>query len=75
VTGLSDPVTITFSIVGAFVFLGLLVIARLLLRREPSPWHWHRFRVGIFLERDAYDPEEVEEEPPPLGKPFDEPRP
>lgn len=47
---LSTSETITFSVVGFFVLIALLVFVRLLMRRTPPTWHL--YRIGFFIERD-----------------------
>lgn len=47
--------TITFSVVGFFVLIAVLVFARLLVRRTPPTWR--RYRVGFFVEREPTDRE------------------
>jgi hypothetical protein len=58
--GLTDPVSITISVIGFFIVLVLFVFLRLVLRREPSPISWRRFRIGFFVERDSSDPDDPE---------------
>lgn len=53
--GLSQPTTITLSVVGLFAFLALIALLRIVLRGEPSPARWRRFRFGVFVERDPSD--------------------
>lgn len=53
IVAVSDAETIAIVVSAAVVLLGLLALARILLRKEPAPWRWHRFRVGVFLERDT----------------------
>ena len=47
---LATSETITFSVVGFFVLIALLVFVRLLMRRTPPTWHL--YRIGFFIERD-----------------------
>ena len=54
----SDATTITVSLVGLAVFLVLVVLVRLVMRRG-SPPSWRRYRLGVFVERD---PSETKEE-------------
>lgn len=49
---LTDASTITVAVVAAFVLLALVAMLRVLLRREPSPPSWARYRVGVFVERE-----------------------
>jgi hypothetical protein len=51
----SDADIITLSIGGVVVVLALLALLRVLMRKEPSPPRWLRFRVGMFVERDPRD--------------------
>lgn len=53
---LSDPIAITVSIVGLIALLALLMLVRVLLRREPTPPSWRRYRLGLFVEREPKDP-------------------
>jgi len=46
----STSETITFSVVGFFVLIALLIFVRLLMRRTPPTWHL--YRIGFFIERD-----------------------
>lgn len=59
---LSESSTITFSVAGVLIVLGLFVLLRILFRKEPSPPSWRRFRAGIFVERDPTD--ETDDTPP-----------
>lgn len=52
---LSQPTTITVTVAGALIVLGVLVLLRLILRREPTPPRWRRYRLGVFVERDPSD--------------------
>lgn len=52
---LSEATSITLSIGGVFIALGLLTLLRVIFRKEPSPPQWRRFRVGLFVERDPHD--------------------
>jgi len=56
---LSQPTTITITIVGLFAFFAILALLRVVLRKEPNPASWRRYRLGVFLERD---PIELEDE-------------
>jgi uncharacterized membrane protein (DUF373 family) len=49
---LSTAQTTIYSLCALVVVLGLLALLRVLLRREPSPPHWRRYRAGLFVERD-----------------------
>jgi hypothetical protein len=53
VIAISTSETITFSVVGFFVLIAVLVFIRLLMRRTPPTWHL--WRVGFFIERDPQD--------------------
>ena len=46
----STSETITFSVVGFFVLIALLVFARLLIRRTPPTWRL--YKIGFFIERN-----------------------
>lgn len=59
--GLSDSVTITVVVASFFALLVLAVIVRAVMRNEPKPWRWRRFRIGIFLERETDAPGERDE--------------
>jgi len=59
VIGYSDPVLITAVFVGFFLVLALIVVGRTMFRPRDPP-KAHRFRVGVFVERDR-----DEEKPPP----------
>jgi len=52
---LSDASTITFSVVGFFVFLVLVVLLRSLMRRDS--FNWRHIRIGFFIERDPKEGE------------------
>jgi hypothetical protein len=58
----SQAEAITWSVIGFFALIALLVFLRALLRREPTPPRWLRYRIGVFLERDPKDDQEDEEE-------------
>ena len=65
---LSDATTVTIAVGGLVVLLAVLAALRVLLRREPSPPSWRRYRMGVFLERDPsenrptiHDEREVQE--------------
>jgi hypothetical protein len=61
---LSEASTITISIAGLVVAIGLLALLRVIFRKEPSPPSWRRLRIGLFVERDPHD-EHADEQPPP----------
>lgn len=46
---------VTVAVAGAVVVLAAFALLRALLRREPRPPSWRRYRVGVFLERDPKD--------------------
>ena len=50
VLAISTSETVTFSVVGFFALIALLVFIRLLMRRTPPTWH--HWRIGFFVERD-----------------------
>lgn len=47
---LTDASTVTIIIVGFFVFLVLVAVARTVMRRDTPAYR--RYRLGIFVERD-----------------------
>lgn len=49
-TRLSDPVAITLIAAVWFLLLALIAVSRTVMRKVPPISH--RFRVGIFIERD-----------------------
>ena len=59
---LSDATTITFTVVGFFVFLAVLAVARSALRKERK--HYPRVRIGLFIERDSGEEKAEEKETP-----------
>jgi len=66
----SDPILFTLIVGIMIVMLGLIVIVRLLLRKEPTPARWKKFRVGVFVERETLT-DEIESENdngPPMGE-------
>ena len=56
----STATEIAISVAGVIVLLALLLLLRVLLRREPRPPGWRRYRLGVFVERDAADREPAE---------------
>jgi hypothetical protein len=46
---LANGVIIALAIVGLVAFLALLALVRVIMRRDIT---WHRFRAGVFFERD-----------------------
>jgi hypothetical protein len=59
---LTDGGIITISLAGTVITIGLLILLRILFRKEPSPPSWLRFRIGLFMERD---PRARDDDPPP----------
>lgn len=49
---LSNATTITIAVVGLFALLAIVALVRYVVRREPTPPSWKRYRLGVFLERD-----------------------
>lgn len=56
---LTQPTEITIIVTTALVVLGVLVLIRLILRKEPSPPRWRRYRLGVFIERDPKEDDET----------------
>jgi hypothetical protein len=52
IVAISDVQAIVYSLCAAVVVIGLLALLRTLLRREPTPSRWRRYRLGVFVERD-----------------------
>jgi len=52
VLAFSQATTITISVAALVALIAVLVLLRLVLRKDPSPPSWRRYRIGIFIERD-----------------------
>jgi hypothetical protein len=57
----STATEITVSLAAAAVLIVLLVVLRIMFRKEPSPASWRRLRAGVFIERD---PKDRDDQPP-----------
>lgn len=50
---LSGATTITISVVGLAALIAILALLRVVFRRDRPEASWRRYRMGVFVERDA----------------------